>query len=363
MDRRQFLGAVGTGVVTGIAGCVDAPPGGSGETEIVDLAGRTVMIPESPERIVAVGSGCLRLVVQLEATDTVVGVEHDETTWRREVPYNIAAPELSTTDVIGGNGGDPESIVAAEPDLICSTGASEELETLAERTGLPVVGLTTGQFIDLGEPLATEVWEIAGEALDRGDRANELIEFVEAASTDLRERIDSAGDADPPSTYVTGISFRGGQGLDSTRPLFAPFELLGDVHNVASDVGFDGVPHVTISPEQLLTWDPDVIFVDRTNVDLIEADLSETSAYRELSALQTGSVYGMLPHAQYGLNHTHALANAYGIGSVLYPDAFSDVDLDRRFDEIYEAVLGARIYDEIADIYGAFGRLDLQLDG
>ncbi|AXR80014.1 ABC transporter substrate-binding protein [Natrarchaeobaculum sulfurireducens] len=360
MHRRSILGAVGSSLVVASAGCFDSSAATSGKT-LVDLAGRSVSIPESLDRIVAVGPGCLRLVVQLGAADLVVGVERDELEWRQEVPYNLATPSLSELEVIGGDGGDFEQIVALEPDLICSTGSTEAVETLADRTGLPVVGLTAGQLIDVDEPSLQAVWETTGKALDRGDRVSELNAFLESVREDLRDRVENAATTDSERIYATGISFQGGQGLESTRPRFEPFELLGEVDNVAAEVGENDVVHVTISPEQLLQWDPDLIVVDRTNVELIEAELAGTPSYRELTAVSEGEVYGLVPHAQYGVNHSSALASAYYVGSLLYPEAFADVEIERRADEIYEAILGRPIYDELVAIHGGFGRVDLDV--
>lgn len=359
MNRRSCLGMLGSSFLAATAGCLGDLSANPGQSELLDVSGRTVAAPTSPERIVAVGAGALRIVVQLGAADLVVGVENDETGWRREVPYNLAAPALADRDVVGGNGGNAESIVAAEPDLVLSTGSTEAVETLADRTGLPVVGLTTGQLLDLDEPSIETVWETAGEALDRTDRAAELLAFLDSVRDDLRERVEGAATTDAPSIYATGISYQGGQGLESTRPRFEPFDLLGEVDNVAADVGFEGVPHVTISPETLLQWDPGRIVVDRINVELLRTDLSETPAYRELSAVEEGHVYALLPHAQYGLNHSSAIANAYYVGSLLYPEAFADVDLDARADEIYETLLGSPVYDDVVEIHGGFGSIDL----
>ncbi|AFZ72215.1 ABC transporter substrate-binding protein [Natronobacterium gregoryi] len=357
MDRRDVLGALGTGAVVGITGCLGSATIDDGR-DVTDLVGRTVTVPTDVDRLVALEAGCLRLVAQLDATDLIVGVEDDETGWLQEVPYNAANPELATKPVIGGRGGDPEGIIDAAPDLVLSTGSAEELETLERRTGLPVFGLTTGQFLDLGEPTLEEIWEAAGDVLGKEERANELSTFVEDTVADLRDRTATADTDDAPSAYVTGVSFQGGHGLEATRPLFAPFDFLGDVKNVASDVGFDGYPHVTISPEQLLAWDPDVIFVDRGNADLIEADLTET-AYQELTAVESGELYGMLPNAHYGLNHSTIVANAYVVGSVLYPEAFDDVEIDQRADEIYDTMLGEPMYDDLTSTYGDVGRMGL----
>ena len=359
MDRRHFLAGATAGCVAAVAGCLSDDSSGGGNREVTDLAGRTVSVPDEPASVAAVNAGSLRLLAQFEATDLVVGVENDETTWRQEIPYNAANPDLANETVVGGQGGEPETLIAEDPDVILSTGGSEELETLQERTSIPTVGLSTGQLMDIGEPLLSEVWELLGEVLAREERASQLQSFLDETTADLTERVENAEQAETPPTYVTGVSFQGGQGFEATRPRFAPFDLLGGVDNVAADVGFDDIPHVTVSAESIIDWDPAFVFVDRANIDLVVNDIEQNTAYQNLTAIENGNVYGLLPNAQYGLNHSNALANAYAVGSVLYPDAFDDVSPGSRADDIYEALFGTQLYDEIAAIQGGFGQVEL----
>jgi len=340
-----------------LSGCLGSPSAGVEGRELTDLAGRTVTVPAEPERIVPLEPNSSRLVAQLDATELIAGVESEETGWLREVPYNLATPELADRPVIGGRGGDPEAILAVEPDLLLSTGSASELEDTTERTGLPTFGLTVadpGEFVVGDGPTVETVWERAGAVLGRTDRAAELVDFFEELRSDLADR--TAG-VDGPTTYASGMGFRGGHGFEGTRPVFAPFDLLGAA-NVAADVGFEGAAHVTVSPERLLEWDPEVVFLDRANLELVRDDLADTPAYRELTAFEAGTVHALLPNAQYGQNHANALVNAYYVGSVLYPDAFGDVDVERRAAGIYETVLGRPLYEAVAGIDGGLGPLE-----
>ena len=99
----------------------DATSTESGPREIEDATGRTVSVPSTVEDVVAVGPGMLNLVAYLDATDTLVGVEEPEHSWARDIPYNIANPELQDLPVIGPHrGGDPELIADVDPDVVAS---------------------------------------------------------------------------------------------------------------------------------------------------------------------------------------------------------------------------------------------------
>jgi iron complex transport system substrate-binding protein len=59
-----------------------------------------------------------------------------------------------------------------------------------------------------------------------------------------------------------------------------------------------------------------------------------------LEAFKEGRVYGTLPYNYYHTNIAVALADAYYIGKVLYPDKFKDVDPEKKADEIFQVFLG-----------------------
>lgn len=377
MSRRTVLRTAGIAGVVGLAGCMgdgdntgDGTPTATedddgmgdgtptetddGTTDITDLAGRTVSVPTEIEDVIAVGPGALRIVAQVGAADMAVGVEERETTFLTEAPYNMANPSLREQPTIGGGSDNPERIVGLEPDVVFSTGGTEELNTLQSQTQIPTIGIGTGELIDIGAPLLEDVWSFVGGVLDREDETDQMVSFLEETKADYPDRTADISEDEMPSIYIAAISFRGGQGLNATRPLFASFELLERVNNVAADIEYEGIPHVTVSREQLLEWDPEIIFVDRGNLDLVREDVDNRPEYEDLTAIQEGNVHGILPHAQYALNHASILANTYYMGQVMYPDAFGDIDIEARADEIFEAVYGQPLYDDLVEIYGGY---------
>ena len=74
------------------------------------------------------------------------------------------------------------------------------------------------------------------------------------------------------------------------------------------------------------------------------------SYYESLDAFKNGNVYGILPFNYYTTNIDTAMADSYYIGTVLYPEAFSDVDPVAKADEIYEFLVGKGVYSEMNEI-------------
>jgi iron complex transport system substrate-binding protein len=329
--------------------------GTAGDRRVSDATGRTVALPETVEDVVAVGPGALNLVCYLDAADMVVGVEENEHSWGKNVPYNLANPALRDRPIVGPHkGGDPELIVDADPDVVLATyftaGTARDLQGKIDR---PVV-VVKAQSRPLHRlQKAYRDLEFVAEILGTADRAATVIEFFESERSALASRTEDVPEDQRTRAYFAGRSDSGGAGATSTQHPFAPFDFV-DAANVADSIQ----GHATVNEEKLLTWDPEVIFVSGSNLDRVTKAFS-AGHYSNLTAVQEGQIYGLLPTRFYGNLYGSVIADAYSVGSILYPDAFADVDPERRADEIYETLLGTGVYDQLAERFGGFERIEL----
>ena len=63
----------------------------------------------------------------------------------------------------------------------------------------------------------------------------------------------------------------------------------------------------------------------------------------------------------YYTNIDVALADAYYMGSIIYPKAFDGVDAKEKFNEITKFLLGAELYDDMAKAYfGGYHKVELE---
>jgi iron complex transport system substrate-binding protein len=355
---RKIIFLLALFLVVSLSGCTQPVEKSEKSTEITDLAGRIVEVPEKVERIVAVGPGALRLVVYLNATEKVVGIEDAEAGAWEAIgrPYIMAHPELSDLPVIGKAGPNPvpnaEKIIEINPDVIFITGNPELAEDLQKKTGIPTVFISYGTSGGISEELV-ESLRLMGEILDRESRSEEVVSFIESVNDDLMSRTKDI--TEKPSVYAGAISFKGGHGIESTQADFPPF-LAVNVDNVAGEINKSGA--IFIDREKLLEWNPDIIFIDLGNIQLVKADYEKNSNfYNSLKAFEEGRVYGILPFNYYWTNIEIALADAYYIGKVVYPEAFDDINPEEKADEIFEFFVGEKLYDEFVDYYGGFRNL------
>lgn len=336
--------------------CAPAPaPPPADLLTVTDLAGRSVQVPATPQRLVASGPGALRMVVYLGATDRVVGVEASEA--RRVTPYGLAHPELRELPVIGaggptniGSGPDPEATLQVGPDLIVLTYTEPDLaDRLQERLGVPVLVLSEGPLGGVDERLDQSLG-VLGEVLGLEERAAAVSAFTASERAALAER---AGEP-VEGVYVGGVAFKGFQGLESTTVRYLPLELLGQPH-LAQQLDGAGLFR-TVDPEQLLAWQPRVVLLDASASEAVAAErTAHPGVFAELDAFREGHVHTLLPYNTYSTNLGVALADAWTAGAVLRPEAFAGVDPAAETDRITEALVGAPVFAELVDAYGAPG--------
>lgn len=361
MNRRFILTSLlGLIFLAGMAGCGKSPESGAdfsaaetasgGLRVMTDSTGRSVEIPEQAERIVCLNVGALRYTCYMQAQDLVVGVEDYEKEKSISRGYNYVNFErFRDLPTVGSNGEhDPEGIIAADPDVIVmSARGSEEADRLQEQTGIPVVVVPgSDRMMDEG---AYETFRLMGELYGKEERARELTDYMDSIRNDLEAR--TAGVPDRPTVYVGGVSYKGAHGFEGTEAGYGPFSAIG-ADNLADQTGQTGP--FSIDPEQVLSWDPDVIFLDYNGLGLINEDYaSNPEYYEQLSAVRKGEVYSQISFRSSAANLDTALADTYYAASVLYPEQFADVDPEEKAGEIFMKLLGKNFYEDLkAEGYG-----------
>lgn len=333
--------------------------------EIADAAGRTVTVPKAADRAICSGAGCLRLLTYLQAHDRIVGVDSIELRGSPidARPYAIANPQFKTYPLFGEfRGHDNPELIAAldpQPQVIFKTygGRGTGPDSLQAKTGIPVVILKYGNLTYQRDAL-NQALRLMGEVMGEGERAEAVIAYFDELERDLRERAAEVPEDRRPAAYVGGLGQSGPHGFQSTEPSFAPFAFLG-VRNVAApDPSKAPTSHAILAKEEIVIRDPEVIFLDVSTLRLgaganALAQLRDDPAYRALSAVNRGAVYGLFPYNSYTQNFESVFANAYFVGKTLYPERFADVDPMAKAEEISVFLNGGP----------AFEKMNRQFDG
>ena len=331
---------------------------------ITDMLGRQVEIPTKINTIICNGSNALRMVSYLNATDLMVGVEDTDKNYETSTKRDYAHANYAIfkdLPSIGKGGGTaytayPEEILKVMPDVILTCFVQEAAEQLQNETGIPVVSIRTpsSNFID-------ENWyaalRLTAELTGTQERCEELLSYIDSCKADLKERSSGVAEEDKPSVYTGAVTFSGAHGFAGTYANFGPF-LAIDAKNVADETGERAAFEVDL--EKVVEWDPDVIFLDPGNMNLVNEEYkANPDFFNALTAVQKGEVYTMPSFNNYSTNITYCIMNAYFAGKVLYPQQFADIDMKTKSTEIMEEFLGTAFFDDMEADGLYYGKLTL----
>ncbi len=335
-----------------LVGCAsssaDAPSSQSGGMRtITDAYGRTVELPAEVDSAATVGSAA-RFVVYAGGQDKLIAVTEMEKDPGMNRPYTMAFKDLFASLPSTSNGNhlmetsvNVEELIRIDPDVIISSRSAEECDQLAQDSGIPVVGISYQNQLFSDDVIASI--RCTGEALGTQEHAEGVIEHLQSWQASLKERGEAARAAlkaqgqPEPTVYVGAINYKGAKSWGGTYAHYAPCEAVGAL-NVADGMGQAGA--VDVDLEQIAQWDPDFMFLNAGNYDLLKQDYDQNPAFfQSLTAFQDGDICTQPFYNFNGTNVDTGVCDAYFIGATIYPEQFADVDLEDLYAEVYEVML------------------------
>lgn len=333
-------------------------------TSITDVYGRTVELPEEINNTICLGAGALRMVCYAQGEDKVIGVEEAEHQQTLAKAYNyLNYDKFKDLPIVGqgGAGGNipyEEEIIKVNPDVIIAAYTQQEADKLQAKTGIPVVCVSYNGIFD---PTMDQSLELIGTLLGKQERCKEVIDYMQAAKQDLNNRTKDIPDDQKPTVFSGAVSFRGGHGIEGTYAQFPPFVAI-NAKNVVDETGKDG--SLIIDKEKILTWNPDIIFLDPNNMHLVRDDYKDNADfYHSLKAVQEGKVYTQIAYNWYTTNVEVAIADAYYAGTIIYPEQFKDINIVEKANDIFVHMLGDKAehyYQDLVDGQLGFGELKIE---
>jgi iron complex transport system substrate-binding protein len=315
---------------------------------LIDSYGREVTLPDRVSRIAAIG-GAARILTYAGSADMIVGVTEMDKSNIPAMPYSIVNAERFASLASIGSGGSNdtafiEELVMLAPDLIIGMCDSQTtVENVAEKTGIPVIGISLDNMFD--ESFYRSL-EIIGQATGRGQHCAKVIEYVKSCQADLDARTRGIPDAEKPSVYAGAVSFRGAHGFEGTYGGYPPFTAI-HARNVVDETGQKGT--MLIDLEKVTVWDPDIIFLNPSNMNLVNDDYAKNPVfYDNLKAVKNGNIYTQISYNYNWSNLEIAIADTYYAGKIMFPHAFTDIDPIAKADEIFTVMLGEPFYDKLA---------------
>ena len=306
---------------------------------VVDGLGREIEVPAKVETIVTLGNAS-RMATYLGLADKMITVTSGDNNDSVVMAYGYYNHDIWADLPVCSSGGygeiNPEVIIEASPDVILCTFEEDIVANIEEQLGRKVVAAPQGTLFAEDYEHALRVF---GEACGVSDRAETVIAFIQECLADLDSRTSSIADDNKPTALCAAATFRGGHGIAGD---YANNAVFATVNAKDVTVGYiDAQKGVEVDKEQVLEWNPDLIVLDASNLGLVENEYAEDPAFFEsLNAVKNGELYQWPNSTSNYTNVEIPLVNAYYIGSVMFPEAFADVDFGTKAEEIFRFFLG-----------------------
>ena len=347
------------------------------EITVTDMIGREVTVtPGSYKRVVCIGAGALRMYSYIGDVALLAGVEDiDNTTLDQRPqmfdsvarPYVLAFGETFNTLPSCGVGGpmaqaaEAEKILSCDPDIVISEFEDvDKSNALQEQLGVPVITLGAGSKGVFDEKFAGSM-ELLGKIFGQEDKSAALVKYVADEKAAIEARVANIPEEEKPSVYICGLGNWGTTNHLMTAENYISFEVAG-VKNVVSGLGIEGIGPIEEEKFVELGEQMDIIIMDAAAVKNIKPLYAEDNTmFDTCKAWQDGEVYLEMAYNAYYTNYEIALINTWFVAKTVYPEAFADIDLTAKTNEVTKVFLGAELADAIfacPSSFGGYGKID-----
>jgi iron complex transport system substrate-binding protein len=308
LSRRSLL--------TTLSAALVAPRAARAAT-VADGAGRSVPVPAKVARVFPAGPPAAIFLYTL-APELLLGWPRANRPDEREflLPDIGARPEVGR--ITGrGNTANLEVVIGLKPDLILDVGSvSQTYVSLADRvqqqTGIPYA-LLDGRFDNTAAAFRT-----LGELIGQRDKGEAAARYTEDTIKTINDRIAVLPKGGRPRVYYA----RGPRGLETGLGGSINVETIEMLaQNVAGETR-GGL--ATVSIEQVLLWNPDVIItIDQDFAAGVRGD----PAWAPVKAVRDGRVH-LSPKLPFGWVDfppcVNRLMGLKWLAKILYPDRFAE---------------------------------------
>ena len=359
LSRKHFLLASLTAATgTALAACSGSNGSGSGGSgdagtrTITDHGDKQVTLPATVTRV-AIDQ------IPIESTyiayfdgsaPNLVGMSAARVAALKDTIAAEIAPEILEVDTSYYDNGElnVESLLALNVDVVLYNASNDKHGQLFEQAGIPAVGFTTE-----GDPTSTYAdWmHLLEDVFDEPGKMTDKIALGTGYVEDAQARAAQIAEADKLSTFVLmGVKDGMITVAAGTEGWFTDsWAKRMNYTDSAKDLTGSAAP---TELETVLGWDSDCILVtgkgmsDLTAKDILAGSVDGVD-FTQLKAYENKAVYstGLGMWNWFTPNPDASLA-AYWVGSSLYPDKFTDIDLPALTKDYYKQMYAFDLTDD-----------------
>lgn len=296
---------------------------------IVDVVGREVTLEKPATKLVGTHNPTLNAAVVLGGGGKYL-VGFGNKSMGRGLYEQVIEGFDDMLEVGRGSNINLESVIASGAELVILPERHQDLVPQFEAANIPVLVIldSTESFKTIQQTLT-----LLGMALGESEKAEQIGSF-------LNRQLENAQTLLKDTTEKPSVLFLGSSSALSVAPgsmiQTSLIEAAGGVNAVSGVEGLGGF--VDVSIEQIIAWDPDVIWFPQYS-DYTAEDLLNDPAWSSLSAVQNKRVYEFPSQLEPWDQPTAAVA--LGIDWALHslhPDLYSFEDMMKSVDEFFTIV-------------------------
>lgn len=323
-----------------LAGCSDTKSNQDNAARtVVDMAGNTVEIPNKVDKVFVDWASGITLVMTLGATDKLVvaptAFETDTFAWAR-----IICPAIDDVEKNDDAYTNVEVALGYEPDIVI-TNNIDNIDVYAK------VGLTAIYVNFNSNQSFKESMLIVGTALGEAELAvaEKYNKYFDDNVAMVSDRLAGVPDEQKPSVYYVDSRFTDVYHTIGTGEIQEEWITIAGA-KLATAADFEG-RNLEITAEKFLTLDPDIIMIGAQNQADVYDMLMTDEVLSGLSAIGNGSVYripqGIFPWCRTG---AEAAIQVVWAAKLLYPDLFTDIEIEDVAKEFYLEFYGSEVTDD-----------------
>ena len=332
----------------------------SGSPRVVDDELGQVTVPAESNRIATTAPAYTTAVLLLGGADKLVALEDN---YGKNEWIKGKYPQLANLPVVfSGNEVNMEELLKQSPDLVVYATRYGE-NNLRQLQDLDIAAVSSpkgsdkeGNKIDQLRARQVYLGEVIGGV--QLDKANKYSQEYLAIKSEIEAKTASFPESERPTVVQlsgAGDSLQANNGSAIGQELIT---LAGGVNAGAGATGESKGPsgQTKIDPEQLLSWDPELLLVDSAQIrDTITSD----STFSGLKAVKNNNIIVIPKGAMaWAYNGPEEYLNMYFFAKAVHPELFKDIDMEAKTKAFYKEYFGFDL-DE-ADLKHLFGLSDGQ---
>lgn len=326
---------------------------------VVDHSGATVKVPSKIERVAVVGILPFPsvLALYLGSAESIVGIPPASMSAAEIGLLGEIFPEILEAETGYTNGSDlnVEELMKLEPDVVFYLAGNTEWKTALESAGIPAVGVSTSKW-NYNVLETFDQWiDLLSQVFPEKSKTEQVSEYSRKVYDQIQERVSGLEEEDRKDILFL-YQYDDKQIVTSGKNFFGQFwcDAVGG-RNAAEEIQADN-SNAVINMEQVLEWDPDVIFITNFTAAMPDDLYNNTIGGEDWSGVQAvedEQVYKM-PLGSYRSYTPTADTpmTLLWLAQKVYPELFSDVDLNQEVELYYKEIYGIELtYEQIQKMY------------